>query len=270
MRYRLLWFISALLLSAPSLFVPAAFSQERFETFLEPYRLVELMPAQREKLVKLEVSDGESVKKGQLLGIFDSRVLQARLDLLKTAAAFEGSVNSAQALVSLRKSKLTILEDLARSGNARPQEIETARTNLVIAEAQLQEVLEGIAFNKAEQQVMLAQIDQKRLYSPIDGVVVKINQFEGELVGGQSAQPILTVGQLDPLIATFHLSPERSATLEQNGTVTLYQGSTPIAAEVIFISPIIEAQSGTILVQMQIANSDGTLVSGSRISYRSN
>ncbi len=249
------------------LLAPAAsLGDETFETFLKPNRVGEIMAGERERLVELNVADGDTIKRDQVLAVFDSRVLQARLELLKTAASFHGGLDSARALVELRRSKLDALESLALSGNARPQEIDTARTNLAIAEAQLQEAVENKLFNKAEQQVIQAQLEEKKLVSPIDGTVARVHKFEGDMVGGPGSEPIVTLVQLDPLTAEFHLPPEQAARLRENSALPLESGGKQIEAEVVFISPVIEAQSGTVLVRMQIPNADGAYQSGRRIS----
>ena len=246
-----------------------AAADEIFETFLEPNRVVDLMSSQRERLVELRVADGDTVAKDQLLAVFDTRVLQARLDLLKTATTFKGSIDSAKALVALRESKLQALENLSRSGNARPLELDIARTNVAIAEAQFQEAVEEQRFKQMEQQVVLAQIEQKKLFSPIDGVVARVDKLEGDLVGGPGSEPIMTLVQLDPLVAEFHLPPEAAARLGEGQRATLEQAGVPVEAEIVFVAPVIEAQSGTILVRMQIPNPDGALLSGSRIKFKS-
>ena len=250
------------------LFPPQVSADEVFETFLEPNRIVDLMSPERERLVELRVAEGDTVEKDQLLVVFDTRVLQARLELLKTATAFKGAIDSAKALVALRGSKLEALENLSRSGNARPLELDIARTNVAIAEAQFQEAVEEQRFKQMEQQVVLAQIEEKKLFCPIDGVVAKIDKFEGDLVGGVGSGPIMALVQLDPLTAEFHLPPGAAAGLEKGNRATLEQAGMPVEAEIVFVAPVIEAQSGTILVRMQIPNPGGALLSGSRIRFK--
>lgn len=246
--------------------LPAA--AEDFETFLEPNQTVDMAALQRDRIIEFHVSDGQQVEKGQLLAIFDDRVLKAQLKLLQTAAAFRGSVDSARALVALRHSRISTLEKLQAAGNVRPLEMENSRTELTIAEARLEEEREKIKYKEAEQQVILAQIEQKKLYSPFKGVVTRIFKSEGALVSGVSTEPILTVVQLDPLIAEFHLQPFYAAQLQKDTSVLLHKGQETIEAQVTFISPVIDSQSGTIAVRMEIPNRQGLLLSGDRISYK--
>ncbi|MBU0945562.1 MAG: efflux RND transporter periplasmic adaptor subunit [Proteobacteria bacterium] len=249
------------------LFPGSGFSGDIFETFLEPNQVVDMGSSYRDRLAVLHVKAGERVQVGQLLAEFDSQVLQSRLDLAKTAAAFHGSIDSAQALVTLRRSKLAALEKLHQSGNARPQELDTVRTNLAMAEAQLLDAYESRKLKEAEQAVIAAQLEEKKLYSPLDGVVLKIYKQEAELVGTSEEESILTLVQLDPLLAVFHLSSTSLPAIQVGESALLVVAGKQVRAEVDFISPVIEAQSGTVAIRFRLPNQDGLLVSGSRVTY---
>jgi len=100
-----------------------------------------------------------------------------------------------------------------------------------------------------------------------DGAMARVHKQQGELVGGVDSSSILTLVQLDPLIAEFHLSPFHAERLDQNVRINLHQADKTISGTVTFISSVIEAQSGTILVKVELTNPDGVLVSGSRVSF---
>jgi RND family efflux transporter MFP subunit len=244
-------------------FHPAAWA-ESIETFLEPNQLVEMASSYRDRLTVIHVKEGEQVKTGQLLAEFDNRVLQARLELARTAAEFHGRIDSATALVALQKSKLKVLKKLQQSGNARPQELDTVRTNLAVAESQLLEASESRKLKKAELRVIQAQVEEKKLKSPLDGVVIEIYKQEAELVGGVEQKPILILAQLNPLLAIFHLSKTAVGEMHVGDTVQLSVAGKQVTAEIDFISPIIEPQSGTMKIRCHLPNSDGSLISGSR------
>lgn len=237
------------------------------QTFLQPNQVVDLASAQRDKLTALHVKEGQIVKEGQLLAEFDSRILQAQLKLAALAAEFHGRLDSAKAVVVMRKSRYAALRKLEESGNARPQELQTAQTNLAMAKADLQEALEEKKLRKAEFEVTKAQVEDKKLRSPCSGTVVKINKQVGELVGGVEQQPILSIVQLDPLMAEFHLQPGAAMQLKAEQEVPLIVDSRSVTATVDFISPVIDAQSGTMTVRFRLPNPEGKLLSGSRISY---
>lgn len=258
-----------LLIVALCLFVPVSgFCGENFEAFLQPNKVVDMASSYRDRLAVLHVKEGEQVQTGQLLAEFDSRVLQSRIELATMAAGFHGNIDSAKALVKLRKSKLVALQKLHKSGNAKPQELDAVRTNLVMAKAQLLDVEEERKFKEAELNVIYSQLEEKKIRSPLDGVVLKIYKQEAELVGGSSDQEsILTLVQLDPLLAVFHVASTAISSIRVGETGLLSVEGKPVHAEVDFISPVIEAQSGTVTIRFRLPNPDNEFVSGSRVIF---
>ena len=239
---------------------------ETSDAFLEPYKLVEISSAFRDRLDAVHVKDGESVKAGQLLAELSSRVLLAQRAQAKEASTFHGAIDSAQAQIKMRSNRLTMLQGLEQSGNARPQEMITAQTELAVARSQLQAAMEEQQLKKLELAVIEAQLEEKKLRSPFDGVVVKVNRQATELVGGTDQQPFMTIAQLDPLKAVFHLPQALAQKLSKNKTVALEGGGTSLTGEIEYISPVISAQSGTVEVRVRVPNPQQKLTSGSRCS----
>ena len=239
---------------------------ETVDAFLEPYRTVEISSPFRDRLDAVHVQDGETVKAGQLLAELGTRVLLAQRAQAKDAAAFHGAIDSAKALIKMRTNRLVMLQELDKSGNARPQEMVTAQTELSIARSQLQSAVEEQQLKKLELAVIEAQLEEKKLRSPFDGVVVKVNRQVTELVGGGDQQPLMTLVQLDPLKAVFHLPQAVAYPMAKSKAVTLEGGGTAITGEIEYISPVINAQSGTVEVRIRIPNPQHKLISGGRCS----
>lgn len=266
--YRMMSQLLPLLLLTSFLLPLHVQATESFQTFLKPNRENGVVPAKGDILLRLHVTEGDSVTKGQLLAEMDSRVLQARLGAAKQAASSEGEVLSARHLVTLRKSKLTSLEKLEKRGNAKPQEVSAARTSLAMAKAQLQVAMEQKNLRGKEKKVIQAQIEETKLYSPFAGVVVQIHRHEGELVGAGSEEPVVTLVQLDPLLADFHIPLEQAEKLKKGSKVQLQTNGQDAEAIVSFISPVVNAQSNTIMVRMTLPNPQGKLVGGNRVVYQ--
>ncbi len=235
-----------------------------FETFLEPAQVVDISTPYRDRITAVHVRENDQVHRDTLLAELGTGVLKARLAQAEKAAKFHGEIDGARALVTLRKKRLQMLTDLKKSGNARPQEISNARTELLMARADLQSALDRQQLKKSEAAVIEAQIQEKKLISPIDGIVVIVYKQEAELIGGSDQQPLLTLAQLDPLHAVFHLPPEAAHSLKNKKQVPLMVAGQQVTGEIDFISPIIDAQSGTVTVRIILANTDHALDSGSR------
>jgi RND family efflux transporter MFP subunit len=241
---------------------------QTYDAFLEPNRIVDISSPYRGRISVIHVRDGDQVKTGQLLAELDSQVLKAQLASAGEAALFHGRVDSAIAMVSMRKNRYAMLKELEKSGNARPQEMARGRTDLIIARAELLGAKEDQKLKKLEADIIRARIEENKLRSPVDGVVTKIYKEEAELIGGTEQQGFITVVQLDPLQAQFHLPPDIAANLTVGSEIVVEVDSNPISAEIDFISPIINAQSGTIEVRLTIENKEHLLASGRRCIFK--
>lgn len=183
---------------------------------------------------------------------------------------FHGKIDSAQALLNLRRSRLDSLEALMKSGNARRRELERARTDLAMAQAGLLMAREESQVNALEYRKTLARIEEKKLRSPIRGVVTRVYKQAAELVGGLESQPLMTVVQLDPLKAVFHLAPQKAALLKPGRDVMLAVAgnAAPVSGKVKFISPVIDPESGTVRVTLEVPNPRRALQSGARCTLK--
>ena len=235
-----------------------------FETFLEPAQVVDISTPYRDRITKIHVRENDHVHRGTLLAELGTEVLKARLAEAEQAAHEHGDIDAARALVSMRKNRVRMLAELKKTGNARPQELSSARTELAMARAQLQGALDKQRLKESEAEVIKAQIKEKQLISPIDGIVVTLYKQEAELIGGSDPQPLLTIAQLDPLHAVFHLPPSAARSLKGNKQIPLMVAGQPATGTIDFISPIIDAQSGTVTVRIILKNTEHSFDSGSR------
>ena len=167
----------------------------------------------------------------------------------------------------MQENRYSMLKELEKSGNARPQELMTAKTDLVMARAQLQSALDDRILKQREAGIIRAQIEERNLRSPVDGIVVKISRQPSELIGGSDGEGFITVVQLDPLLAVFHVPPEIAGSLVKGAEIALESGGTAVFGTIDFISPVINAQSGTVEVRVSIGNPDNRLISGGRCTF---
>ncbi len=243
---------------------------QSLETFLEPARLVDISTPYRDRIIRIVVREKDHVNKGTLLAELETGVLRSKLQQVKQSAAVHSDIDSARALVLLRKNRLQLLKSLEKTGNVRPQELTTARTELSMAEADLQGALERQQLKRLEVTIIEAQIREKQLVSPIDGVIIKIYKQEAELLGGSDIEPLLTIAQLDPLHAVFHITPALVRNLKQEQHIPLEVDEKVVTGVVDLISPVIDAKSGTIAVRVIVPNTNHTLRSGSRCTLTLN
>lgn len=263
-RFGILHGVPAVAVLALGMLLPLFARAQSYDSFLEPKRVIELSSPYRDRLEKVMVADGEAVRQGQVVAEIGAAVLKAQLDRAAAAARFHGEVDAARSQVKMRTNRLAILETLERSGNARPQELTVARTDLAVAQAELQSALETQRLRQFELQVVQAQLSDKIIKSPIDGVVLKVYKQEAELVGGSDSQPLMTLVQLDPLQAIFHLPPDQGLKIQMGEVREVRVQEAPVPAQVAHVSPVIDPQSGTVEVRFELANPERRLIAGSR------
>jgi RND family efflux transporter MFP subunit len=239
------------------------------EGFTEP-RYQILVAAPETGIVKdVLVQEGDRVKAGQVLGILDDDILEANLAIARKAKESLGAIQSAKAELSLKEDRLKQFEELRQRNHASAEEVERAAMEKEVAQARLlaaqeaQEVKE-LEFRRAE--VLLAR---RRVTSPIDGVVIEVHKDQGEFVSPTDAV-MFTVVQLDPLLATFSVpAPMASALVNgQSAAVDFETGGQQALGRLVYVSPVIHAQSGTVKVKVEIPNESGKYQSGQRCRLR--
>ncbi|SES76639.1 efflux RND transporter periplasmic adaptor subunit [Stigmatella erecta] len=137
------------------------------------------------ELVELLVKDGETVKKGQVLGRIDRRRFEATV---KQALAAQ-SASKAEVQVSEVEAQRTLAEHarvkaLVDKGLSSGAELEQSQARLDTANAQLAAARQRLAQASAVYEEAASNLAQTTLVSPIDGNVIELSREVGERVRG--------------------------------------------------------------------------------------
>jgi RND family efflux transporter MFP subunit len=261
---RIGYLLTALVLASTS---PRASWGDSVDGFTEPFRKIELAPAEPGTLDYLSVKEGDSVKKGQLLGALECDILRVSLEIAEAARQFKGRLDSAVAEHGLRENRLAKLEALRLRGHASQEEVDRARTDLAVAEANVRTAKEQHIVDELEAKKIGAMIERRMLRSPLDGIVTAVHKEEREFVS-TSAPTVLTLVQLDPLRVTFNVPTGYAEALHVGQTLplSLLDSERNVVGKVEFVSPITEAESGTVRVKVLLDNSHGGYRCGVRCS----
>ena len=261
MDLRITMLLSSLLASAIA--APLA-SGEQLESFTEPYRQVGIPAAEIGIISKILVKEGDRVSEKQILAQLDDTVLTTSLAVARAAMEALGGRRSAEAELKMRTEQLSSYHSLFEQGNATSRELQRAENEHLQAQARLQSVREEIEIRRLEYQRVKAQLKQRRMESPIAGVVVEIVKEVGEFVS-PTDPVVMTVVQLDTLKSRFSVPVQAARDLKAGQVVNLSVGyeEVPCQGEIEFVSPIAEPESGTVRVKIRIPNLDGRLQSGS-------
>ena len=236
---------------------------QQIDAFTEPYRDIDVAGPEMGTLKDIHVQEGDVVSAGQLLATLDDEVLQASLKMAKSGMESEGKLNSALAELRLHTERLKALVELQGRRHATHREVERTRLQKEIAEADVQSVREELRIKSLEYQRIQAQLDRRKLRSPIQGVVTYVHKDQAEFISA-SDPVVVKVVQLDPLLVVFSVpaADAQNIQLDQELPVYVGQRTSPVMGIVEFVSPTADAQSGTTRVKVRLGNSDGKLQSG--------
>jgi RND family efflux transporter MFP subunit len=202
------------------------------------------------RLISRPVEMGDEVSKGQVIAIVD--YAQLDLSVRQARAAFSSAEEQSANLTS----ELERLERLYAAGGASQQQLDQVRT-------QERAAREGV--NQARAALEQAQIMRREaeIRAPFSGMIGPVMVNVGDMIAPQV--PIAVVVDTENLIGAVRV-PERDLGLVSVGQpVTVKVAAFPdreFAGEVLRISPIIDAATRMVDVEVKIHNRDKLLKSG--------
>jgi RND family efflux transporter MFP subunit len=241
---------------------------EQFEAFTEPYHRIAVPAPEIGVIAEILVSEGELISQDQVLAKLEDTVLQASLEVAKAAKDAVGALRSAESELTMREKQLESYRELRERGNATQRELERAESEFQQSASRLQSVREELEVRRLEYERVRAQIRQRLIDSPIDGVVVAIDKEVGEFVS--PTDPIVMhVVHLKTLKSVFSVPLDAAAKLRPGQTVKLRLGyeQAPAAGVIEFVSPVADAESSTVRVKVRIPNPAGKIQSGVTCSW---
>lgn len=267
MRIRYNCWIPHSLFALGVLCLPALAVADDNEGFTEPRYQIQVAAAEMGIINQMLVQEGDLVKAGQVLGVLDDDILKASLAIAKKAKDSQGAIRSAEAEYSLKTDRLKQFKQLRRLNHASAEEVERAEMEKSVAESQLLAANEANQIKELEFHRAEVQLARRKIRSPIQGVVIEVHKDLGEFVSPTDAV-VFTVVQLDPLLATFSLPAPEAAQLTKGRLAGVeFQGQRKTNGKIVYVSPVINAQSGTVKVKVEIPNSNGQFRSGQRCQF---
>ncbi|KLU01655.1 Membrane fusion protein of RND family multidrug efflux pump [Rhodopirellula islandica] len=238
-------------------------SADEYEAFTEPYRRISVSSSEMGVITELKVREGDEVKEGQLLAQLEDALLRKTLEVSRAAKDAVGGKTAAEAEVGIREQQVQSYRRLFTQGNATPRELERAENDHRQALARLQSVTEELSVRALEHQRVICQLEQRRIQAPADGVVVSFAKEAGEFVS-PTDPVLLQLVQLDRLKAIFSVPLRRVDRLSEGQTVVVRVGGArrAVLGTLEHISPVANAESGTVRVRVVLDNESRDLRSG--------
>lgn len=208
------------------------------------------------QIVAVHVSDGQEVRKGQLLFELDRRSLEAQLKQLEAQEARD------RALLSNARSLEQRYNELQTKGFVSEEALVQARTGREAAEA-------TVEADRAAVQTARVQLSYARIEAPISGRAGRVSLQLGNTVTANDEQALVTINRMAPINVSFAV-PERLLPQLRNPPgggplrVSVMQdgAAEPVSGRLTFIDNAVDAQTGTIRLHATFDNTDRQLWPG--------
>ena len=219
------------------------------------------------QIVSIDVKDGQMVKAGDLLFSLDDRALKAQL------AKDQATLVKDQALLASSAADLQRAKDLVAKQAGTQQTYDQA----VAAQKAAAATVEA---DKATLDADMVQLGFATITAPISGRLGSVSVAVGDLVStsngnSNTATPLVTITQMDPLQVNFNLPESDLALLHKalakplQGGVTLTTDGdpTPIGKGTLdFVDSSVDTASGTIATRASVPNADLSLWPGQYVN----
>lgn len=245
---------------------PAAARANEFDCLIEPSQTIEVRSPVAGVIEKVFVERGAVVKRGMPLVALESSVERTAAELSRYKSTMDGAVQSAESRVSHAVRKLKRKSDLADRNYTSTQDREDAEADQAIAQADALAARENKQLAKLEFAYASAQLAQRTIRSPIDGVVMEQAMYAGELAeAGENKSFIVKLAQTNPLRVKV-IVPVGLYQKIKPGMRADIQPEKPMdghfAATISAVDKVIDAASGTFQVRMDLPNPNGALPGG--------
>lgn len=132
------------------------------------------------------VSEGQRVKKGDLLIQLDSREAFARKKIAEMASQQTGAIENAKLELEYAKENYEMKHELFAQNSLSDGELKEAKLRWDRATATHRIEIEKLASNKARFELACAELENYSIRAPFDGEVEEVSVTEGESVGAST------------------------------------------------------------------------------------
>ncbi len=230
---------------------------------VEPEETVSIISQANGMLKKIYVQQGQTVKAGELLFEIDPAIY------LTGVAQAKANLQRDQAQLALLNANAERYAALAELEYVTRQQYEEAKAAALAQEA-------AVAADQAQLNQANIQLSYASIHAPISGKAGAITVHQGDLISTSSANPLLVINRLDPVLINFNLSQnqlpnllhyQQAGTLkveiiEENATEALAQG------ELSFINNNVDTETGTVQVKAKVPNPHLELWPGQLVTVR--
>jgi membrane fusion protein (multidrug efflux system) len=217
-------------------------------------------------LLEKKFEEGRTVKEGDLLFVIDPKPFEE--DLKQAQSGLEYN----QALYKKAAKDLKRFKELFKEGVVSRDEYESYETQAATYKAQL-------ADNRAKVENAKIQLGYTKIYSPINGVIGRVQVDVGNLVGQGENTLLATISTMDPIYVSFsvnegdYIRAMRDKKARESGQrpirLILADGSEySQPGRFDMVDPTVDSQTGTLGIRVLFPNPDKLLKPGQYAKVR--
>lgn len=231
---------------------------------IEPQQVAEVGSPVIGVVQEILVERGERVSKGQVLALLRTEVERAALGVAASRAQTEADEQAARADLAFARQKLDRAKDLLEKKFISQQGLDQVRTEYEVAEQKLAQAREQRRIAERELGLAAAQLGQRSIRAPFDGLVAERYVAVGERV---EDKPLFRVAAIDPLKVQVVVPAAYYGKIALGASASI-QPQLPqvsaVSARVTLVDKLIDAPSNTFRVQLELPNPDLALPAGLR------
>ena len=233
------------------------------QSFTEPVKKTVAASSESGVIQIAHIKEGDFVKEGDLLATINHNVLKKSLDIAIATAGSTARLDAAISEYDLIKSQLEAINSLVQGGHTNKYEVEQKHAENQRAYAELRAAQDELKLAALEVERIEAQIEDRKIRSKIDGFVTEIHKQPGENVSANEPQ-YATIVRVDKLKVRFYLDAMTLRKTKPGDQVHILVGDerSQVEAEVTYVSPIIDPDSGLGRLDVRVNNEGYQLQSG--------
>ena len=228
---------------------------------VDAYTMVGVKPQITGEIVGVHFTEGQDVKKGQLLFSLDPRPLEA--DLLRAQANLaqdEAKAKNAEA----EHQRYSRLMEAGVVAKEQAEQMETNNNAMVAT----------VKADRAQEEYARVQLIYTKIYSPIDGRTGNLMLHLGNVVKANPDNPMITINQVNPIYVTFAVPQQTLPEIKQHmakgklQVTAIIQGQEerPEEGTLTFIDNNVDLNTGTIKLKGTFTNTDRRLWPGQYVN----
>ncbi|NNU43763.1 efflux RND transporter periplasmic adaptor subunit [Ramlibacter sp. B156] len=243
-----------------------------YACLIEPMQRIELRSPVEGRIAAIHAERGAEVRKGQILVELDTASERAALEGARFRAHMQGQIRSADSRLSAAKEKFQRRDELLKEKFIANQDRDDALAELNQADAAAAEARDNQRLAALEQQRLAELVEQRRLRSPVNGIVTERLQGVGEIAqAGDGARPVLRLAQTQPLRVEVVL-PVAMLGKVKVGSTGIVEPEPPLGgrhvATVTIVDRVVDSASGTFGVRLELNNPKGSITAGVKCRTR--